>query len=218
MHRLIFAPHIDDAEFGLGGSMTLWRDQGDTTHVVICAGETYMRGEKRVDIEERLAEATTAFRLLGAQWRFDPLFKENWGHCCNYAYGASRVQHHIDHYSPDEVYVPLPGFNQDHTAIYELYQIATRPNSMTPARRDYAYEYPGTTPAIPTPLHGLSYRRFGELHLTTKLAALSAHTTQFDGRPSGHIGLEGAKKLAALRGSECSAEYAELTYLIREVG
>ena len=63
---LVFGPHPDDLEIGLGGTIALHAALG--MHVGLCdltAGEMGSNGTP----EERLAEAEAARQMLGAVWR-----------------------------------------------------------------------------------------------------------------------------------------------------
>jgi bacillithiol biosynthesis deacetylase BshB1 len=63
---LVFGPHPDDLEIGLGG--TIVRHVGDGLRVGLCdlsAGEMGTNGT----VDERLAEAEAARAVLGAEWR-----------------------------------------------------------------------------------------------------------------------------------------------------
>ena len=63
---LVFGPHPDDLEIGLGG--TIARHVARGFHVGMCdltAGEMGSNGT----VEERLAEAEAARAVLGASWR-----------------------------------------------------------------------------------------------------------------------------------------------------
>jgi len=63
---IVFGPHPDDLEIGLGG--TIARHTANGLHVGLCdltAGEMGSNGT----VEERLAEAEAARKVLGAEWR-----------------------------------------------------------------------------------------------------------------------------------------------------
>ena len=63
---LVFGPHPDDIEIGLGGSVAKHAGLGDTVGLCdLTAGEMGSNGT----VEERLAEAEAARAVLGAAWR-----------------------------------------------------------------------------------------------------------------------------------------------------
>src|SRR4051812_49598023 len=66
---LVFGPHPDDIEIGVGGVVAQHVDDG--YRVGLCdltAGEMGSNGT----VDERLAEAEAARAVLGAEWRGDP--------------------------------------------------------------------------------------------------------------------------------------------------
>src|SRR5215210_1691212 len=63
---LVFGPHPDDIEIGLGGSVARHVDLGFTVGLCdLTAGEMGSNGT----VDERLAEAEAARAVLGAAWR-----------------------------------------------------------------------------------------------------------------------------------------------------
>ena len=85
-------------------------------------------------------------------------------------------------------------------------------------KRIWMYEYPGNSWGPEPPRGGRCYVRMDRHDLTMKLAALAAHKSQGFGTDHiQHVGMSGSQALSALRGSECSAEHAELFYLLREI-
>jgi bacillithiol biosynthesis deacetylase BshB1 len=65
---LVFGPHPDDLEIGLGGTIARHAAQGDRVGLCdLTAGEMGSNGT----VEERLAEAEEARAVLGARWRIN---------------------------------------------------------------------------------------------------------------------------------------------------
>ncbi|HQO33335.1 MAG TPA: PIG-L family deacetylase, partial [bacterium] len=63
---LIFAPHPDDAEIGMAGSILLWAKEGARIGIVdLTRGELGTKG----DVESRAQEVEEASRLLGLTLR-----------------------------------------------------------------------------------------------------------------------------------------------------
>jgi len=63
---LVFGPHPDDLEIGLGGTIARHVDSGSTVGLCdLTAGEMGSNGT----VEQRLAEADAARKVLGAAWR-----------------------------------------------------------------------------------------------------------------------------------------------------
>ena len=119
---------------------------------------------------------------------------------------------------PDELFICLPSFNQDHQALFDATITALRPGRFDHIKRIWMYEYPGNSWGPEPPRGGRCYVRMGRHDLTMKLAALAVHKSQGFGTDHlQHVGMSGSQALSALRGSECSAEHAELFYLLREI-
>ena len=64
--HLIFAPHHDDAEFGLGGAIQKWLAAGESVFVLVCTVGDYLRVDGRpVCTLQRRAETARAMERLG---------------------------------------------------------------------------------------------------------------------------------------------------------
>jgi LmbE family N-acetylglucosaminyl deacetylase len=216
---LVLAPHADDAEFGMGGYLCrMAREETAKAQVVIFAYGDYVRADgPRVTFEGRKAETAEAMKLLGAEHRFVEGFHENYGESSRLKLTA-MVETVLEWGQPDELFVCLPSFNQDHQALFDATITALRPGRFDHIKRIWMYEYPGNSWGPEPPRGGRCYVRMGRHDLTTKLAALAAHKSQGFGTDHiQHVGMSGSQALSALRGSECSAEHAELFYLLREI-
>lgn len=213
---LVIAPHADDAEFGMGGMLHRFR-HGAQVGVLIMAHGGYARSDGReVGSAERHREARNALCKLGVKdvW-FANAFDENTGLETSYSELVGCISKHVARFDPQEVFVNLPSFNQDHRAVFDAFVTASRPGCMESVTSIYAYEYPGNAWGPAAPQWGKLYVGLTEVDLEAKIAALRAHRSQWDGRKCSHVSPEGARTLATLRGSECGAEYAELLYLMR---
>ena len=63
---LVFGPHPDDIEIGMGGTVAKHAAQGDAVGLCdLTAGEMGSNGT----VDERMAEAEAARAALGARWR-----------------------------------------------------------------------------------------------------------------------------------------------------
>src|SRR5690242_10227035 len=63
---LVFGPHPDDIEIGMGGTVARHAARGDRVGLCdLTAGEMGSNGT----VDERLAEAAEAAKVLGAAWR-----------------------------------------------------------------------------------------------------------------------------------------------------
>ena len=216
---LVLAPHADDAEFGVGGYLhRMAREKTAAAQVVIFAYGNYVRANGEcVTFEERKAETAASLALLGADHKFVEGFYENYGDT-----GPSKlvgqIEMLIDTVRPDELFVCLPSFNQDHTALYRATITALRPGRADRVKRVWAYEYPGNCWGPEAPLWGHCYVRLSSEDFNAKMSALLEHASQgFGVDHARHVGMAGMCALAALRGSECGTSWAELFYLLREI-
>jgi LmbE family N-acetylglucosaminyl deacetylase len=216
---LVLAPHADDAEFGLGGYLhRRWRERLGESKVVVFAFGHYWRSDGQVVLDEdRRAEGRRAFAQLHVDSQeFRRVFAENRGDIVGLQPLADHVERAVDAAQPDEVFICLPSFNQDHGAQFDATIVAFRPGRLDGVAKLYAYEYPGNCWGPPAPRYGRCYVRLSDDDFLAKQRALLEHRTQFDDR-HGHVGPEGAEALAALRGSEWGVRYAERFYLLRGI-
>lgn len=217
---LVVAPHPDDAEFGVGGTLALKVAGGDhATIAVVTSGKlTMVHSGVSVEFNQRMEEQRAAALVLGiTDVRFlgmgevgnlhnqngfavvsglDALFSEGW----------------------DEIYVPLPSYNQDHTATWHACLAATRPGKVDSASI-LAYENPmqGHGEQVFGALAGRWYQRLTQQHVDLKMKALWEHGSQVGGRDNTVAGSAGVKALAVMRGLECGAPFAEMFYPVRIV-
>ncbi|MEY9560439.1 PIG-L deacetylase family protein [Sinorhizobium fredii] len=213
---LVLAPHADDAEFGLGAAFLRWQAEYEPwVRVVIAACGDYVRSDGRpVQATERLAESARALSYLGvreienAHW-----FAENQGFSCDYAGMVTGIEKQLETFRPDMVFTCLPSFNQDHKVLFDATITAFR-NGYPDL---YAYEYPGNAWGPPPPEFGRKYLPADERHVEAKIKALAMHKSQFDGRAA-VVDPEAARTLARQRGAEIGVPFAELCYVVREIG
>lgn len=216
---LVIAPHADDAEFGLGGFLSrITKQDTAEVRVVIMAVGSYGRSDGRfVSGQERTVEATAALNLLGVtDIRFVEAFEENKSRSADYCRIVSKIEEQIASFKATSLFLPLPSFNQDHVVTYEAAMTATRPDARHSLQTIMAYEYPGNSWGLP-PFRGNFYLRMTPEDYEKKLQSIAIHASQWAGRKDMHVGPEGAAKLAALRGSECGCDYAELVTLLWSV-
>jgi N-acetylglucosamine malate deacetylase 1 len=212
--HLIIAPHVDDAEFGLGGSIQEWSSVGDEVKVVIAAGGNYQRSDGlAVQGSLRAHEAREAFTILGVkEWELSHWFDENNPASIRYGDLVRNIEVVIQEQRPTDTYVCLPSFNQDHRALFDATITAFRPANL-PGNL-WAYEYPGNCWGPSPPEFGKMYLWFEETTLARKIEALNCHKSQWEGRKVG-VNPKSATSLAQQRGSEIGKDYAELIYLLR---
>lgn len=131
---LVLAPHADDAEFGVGGTLHRIACKAKApgapqVRVAIFAHGDYVnwRGET-VSFAARIAETDYAMSRLGLGAAvFTSTFKENLGDLTPQLQIVCAVEDLLRDYQPEVVYTCLPSFNQDHRALYEATLTALRP-------------------------------------------------------------------------------------------
>lgn len=214
--HLILAPHHDDAEYGLGIAIQRWIANGDKVRVVVAAGGSYIRADgKTVGGSQRVDETWRAMGILGVtDWQSVLWFQENRALEARYGDLVRAIEKEIGSMEPTDVYVCLPSFNQDHRVLYEAAITAFRPNAITASL--HAYEYPGNSWQYPAPQFGRRYHPGTQAEMATKMAALQAHRSQYEGRTTG-INSTDARALALVRGGEINKPFAEVTFLLREI-
>ena len=213
--HLIFAPHHDDAEFGLGGTIQRLRARDEEIEVVVCAAGDYVRADGRpVTQAERERESQAALQHLGVNaMRLVPMMAENGGRAADFPKMVATIEAIIGELFPACVYVCLPSSNQDHQVLYEAVIAAFRPGRDQPAL--LAYEYPGNCWGPPPPAFGKRYVPLTAAEASRKLEALEMHVSQFEGRTAG-VAPEAARVLAMQRGAEIARPFAELIYVLKE--
>jgi LmbE family N-acetylglucosaminyl deacetylase len=221
---LVLAPHADDAEFGLGGTLhKLAADPAVRIKVVIFAWGNYRhRNGHAVTGETRRAETAAAMAILGVEdYTFLQAFSENQALQAEYPAIVRHIDRALKEFQPDTVFTCLPSFNQDHEVLHKATLTAFRPGAADAIARLYAYEYPGNVWGPESPGWGRVYVRLGAPDMAAKTNALWAHTsqfgTQFASFATGLIHPEGAAILAHLRGMAAGCRQAELVFLIREL-
>lgn len=215
-HLLVFAPHSDDAEFGLGAHLVKAIEERAKVTVVIAAHGDYRRGIEVIEGREREEESRMALGWLGVtRIDFARWFEENQALTVDYGTLVGEIESQVNGYQPTEVYIPLPSFNQDHRVLYDAAITAFRPGNLKPSL--YAYEYPGNAWGPPPPATGHRYLPCSKEHLERKIQALRMHASQFQNRYVA-VGPEAARNLAIKRGDEVGElTPAELVYVLREI-
>lgn len=214
---LILAPHIDDAEFGLGAmSQRRLILEKAAIRVLIVASGSYTRSDgEEVAKHQRHEEMTNALQFLGLNdFSTHDGFPENGGLMWDYGKLVSTIEREVRKFEATEVFTCLPSVNQDHRVLFDATITAFRPG-MTQASL-YSYEYPGNAWGSQLPPFGKKYVVATPNHVHRKIEALRLHKSQFEGRKVA-VNPEAASILARQRGAEIGVEYAELIYVLKEI-
>ncbi len=181
---LVFGPHPDDLEIGAGG--TIARHVSSGYRVGLCdltAGEMGSNGT----VEERLAEAEAARKMLGAAWRINLRWRDRGiGDDDDHAHAAARL---IRDTRPRTIALPYGGDRHpDHVAAHRVLMEAVfnaglrRYDTGTPAwKAEWVCEYFINDSIKPSFVVDVSdcYQR--------KRDALACHRSQFAPRSEGAV-------------------------------
>jgi len=217
----IISPHCDDVESGMGGYISRAKAENPDLEIsvlIMSVSPTHSNASgKLVTPEERIKEQEQAAEFLDYQVSFGFL-EENSLLDISRGILINDIEKFINSTQPDELFIPLVSFNQDHQAVHDACITATRPTSgkFNPIEI-WMYEYPGNCWGARTPDTGKYYVRLSKDNLRDKLQALACHQSQVQGKDEDLFGTRGVINLASQRGSECEHEYAELYYLLKWV-
>jgi LmbE family N-acetylglucosaminyl deacetylase len=219
---LVFSPHADDAELGVGGYLAKVIDAGGEALVALATVGPPQDLSAKSDVLAalRTEEFLRAMQVLGVQ--NSPILSEGFDGVLQQRFPQSRMvgllEELIDDFEPDELLLPLPSAHQDHSYCWQVGIAASRPRAgrFRPALIA-GYEYPLThwgAGAAFSSFQGGLYENVTKTW-SRKLASLKAHMSQLD-RSEGHpIGIDGVNALGRTRGMEAGCEYAELLIVVR---
>lgn len=226
MRMLMIGTHCDDVELGIGGYLskairTKEVLPKDVCVLIMSSGDTLMRHGGIVTRATRESEAKNAMAKLKVSNVIVMDFPENRLDTEPLENLMNVISDVIERWGPDEIYAPLPGFNQDHRMVHDALIASLRPTKPMIAKRVWLYEYTGdsmmglTTMSLPA--WGWRYIVFDGFDMRMKLGLCAEHLSQFNRPSKSHLSLDAVEKLAILRGSECCADWAERVLLLREV-
>lgn len=217
---LVFSPHADDAEIGVGGYIAKTVAEGGTVIVVLATVGSikFLHLNRTVEPDERLEEFHESMKVLGVQHThvltrgYDSLLNT-----VSMGQMVAELDHLQDQYQPDEVLIPLPSAHQDHQYCWDVGVAATRPS---PAKHSptviAAYEYPLTfwgSGSQASSFRGGIYVDVTQ-YWDKKVDALKKYKSQMRDDLS-LISLNGVSALAQLRGVEAGFQKAELLHALR---
>jgi LmbE family N-acetylglucosaminyl deacetylase len=202
---LVLAPHTDDGEFGCGGSIAKFIEEGkDVFYVAFSTAEDSVpEGYPKNILEIEVREATEAlginpnnliiykFQVRKLNYVRQELLEE-----------LVKIRNKI---SPDLVFIPSPNdLHQDHYTVAIEGMRAFKQVSLL------GYEIPWNNITF----HTQSFIKLEERHIIKKIEALKAYKSQ-QGRF--YANEEFIRSLAITRGTQISVKYAEAFEVIRWV-
>jgi LmbE family N-acetylglucosaminyl deacetylase len=205
MSVLVLAPHADDAEFGCGGTIARYIEEGKTVYVwAFSLAEKVIPVSMPSDI--RIQEMGHAMKVLGVT--------EYWheGVSCWHRNMTPYRQDILDRMvalnrslTPSEVFIPsTDDVHQDHQVITQEAMRAFKQCSL------YGYEMPWNNM---TSNHRM-FVKLAEVHLEKKIEAISKYKSANNVRYRDESFLRG---LATVRGVQAGSLYAESFEVIRRV-
>jgi len=202
---LVLAPHTDDGEFGCGGSIAKFLEEGkDVFYVAFSTAEDSVpEGYPRNILEIEVREAT---KLLGINPNNLIIYKFQ-VRKLNYVRQELleelvKIRNEI---SPDLVFIPSPNdLHQDHYTVAMEGMRAFKQISIL------GYELPWNNITF----HTQSFIKLEERHIIKKIEALKAYKSQ---QNRFYANEEFIRSLAITRGTQISVRYAEAFEVIRWV-
>lgn len=203
--KLVIAPHVDDEVLGCGGILD------KKSFVYYCGiNESKVAPDPahRISLKDRKAELKKTADFLGFGWEVNEKSFVNFYVIQDYIAEIERV---VNKVKPQAIFLPHPGYNQDHRTIFDAAQVALRPHDKNFfVKRALVYEG----------IHDFlwSYEKFQAnyfvpINIERKLKAYSLMPSQVRGMRSPDM----LRHLAALRGSQAGVAVAEAFSVLRWV-
>ena len=203
---LIIAPHIDDEVLGCFSSI------GKDSHVLYCGyDESHIKQswvKMRPKMEERLGELNKLVNKYGFQYSL----LENRVNYYNNQDLISDFEKHINLIKPQELYIPVPSYNQDHRTVFEAALTALRPHDMNHfVPRVFLYEQ--IQDLWNHNYHDFKPNYFKKLDIDEKIKAYEILASQVRAFRSPKM----LRDLASVRGIQSNQEYSEAFEILRWV-
>lgn len=216
---LVFAAHPDDEVLGMGGTIAVHADRGDSVRIVCVTdgsstqypGDVELRAQKEGEARAAAAELGVSdyVHLDLPDMRLDTL---------PHVEINRVVEEHVRDFAPACVYTAQPDVNLDHRALFDSVVVATRPLPEQPVRRLLTYAPTSSTEWTPARLNWFVPNWFVDVTTTLerKLSAFARYETERRSYP--HPRSERAIRAAAeFYGASCGCEYAEPFVLVRSL-
>jgi len=208
MNILIFAPHADDAEIGMGGTMAKYAEEGHNVSVV-CAIIPCEAVDGTADISRkkiRLREANSAADLIGVELNVLDLDPYKFTFDREHTKMFDKIM--MD-FCPDKVFCPWEhDTHQDHKTLANIVFSISRKNTASL----YMYEsmLPGGISS-----HGFNPQLFVDVsdQIETKKRSIEIYESVFEGTqyPDAIIGR------SRHRGQQIGVNYAESFEIVKEI-
>jgi LmbE family N-acetylglucosaminyl deacetylase len=200
--NLVIAPHVDDEILGCGGILN------SSFFVYFCGvDESRIRKDKdRTSTDQRFSELKKVSDFLGFKYE------------CN---ESSKVNHYVEQdfidifedlinrIKPEKIFLPHPGYNQDHRTIFNAAMIALRPHDKNFfVKKVLVYEAAHDVIWNPKKIN-LNY--FVPIDIERKIKAYELYASQVRSMRSSQL----LRDIAAVRGASSNCKYAEAFEILR---
>jgi LmbE family N-acetylglucosaminyl deacetylase len=216
---LVFAAHPDDEVLGMGGTIAVHADRGDTVRVVcVTDGSSTQYPDDQSVRARKDDEAQRAAAALGVESYVHLDLPDMRLDTVPHVELNRHVEQHVRDFSPMVVYTAQPDVNLDHRALFESVAVAVRPVPGQLVRRLLTYAPTSSTEWTPAPTNWFVPNWFVDITSTLdrKLAAFACFETETREYP--HPRSERAlRAYAEYFGSSIGAEYAEPFVLVRSL-
>jgi len=202
--KLIISPHPDDEVLGCASILD------KKTFVYYCGiDEKFVPPDPthRIGMDKRLIEIEKVSKFFKFKYKVN---YESYVNNYHIQHFIVKIEEIINKQKPDIIFIPHPGYNQDHKVIFSASYIALRPHDKNFfVRKVLVYEA----------IHDMwSYERFEAncykwLDINKKIQGYKLHESQVRSFRSP----EQMKALARIRGWESGLDYAEAFQILRWV-
>ena len=208
---LIVTAHLDDFEFGMGGTVARLRDEGLTVRlVVMCKGDR--PGAEHVK-DERLRACRSNCHDLGM---FDVVFykyPDTYLDDVSQTEICSLVNHHVNTWKPSVVYTHHGGdVHNDHQVVSAATRVACRPRVNCSVDTLYEFTIPGSTEWRHEPTQFNVYKDITS-NANDKMEMVSRYTSELREAPD-PLSLEMIETRDKYHGSLCGKARAEVFKLV----
>ena len=197
MKDLVISPHVDDEVLACGGILN---SNSFVYYVSIDESKVAPDLGHRIATEARIAELKATAAFLGFSYAV------NYDNKVNFLVEQDvigQLEAIINKIRPERIYIPHPGYNQDHRTVFHAAQVALRPHDKNffvkkvlvyEGIHDFLWSHEQFHPNY-----------FFPIDIERKLQAYALQPSQIRGMRSPDM----LRQLAHLRGAMSNVEYAE---------
>jgi LmbE family N-acetylglucosaminyl deacetylase len=225
MNVLVVVAHPDDEVFGCGATTKRLADEGHQVFSVVLCGDAEARFQ-RPELQELHVIAENARQMVGIRETVNYRFKNIEFNTVPHLEMVRAIEAAIVKFSPHWVFTHHPGdLNIDHRVCFDATAAAiTLPQrlssglSPTHIKRVATFEVPSSTDWAPPLAQPFRPNSFVDVSSTIdqKIAALESFRGALKPHPHSRS-KENVRNIAAVRGAQINAHYAEAFCIIRDV-